>query len=89
MKHTWIPFSQSDVGFAICSSAGILTAVESFLTIKAGPDVSSFSQGNGTNVPCVCKIIVLIYVSLQLFTKWRKLFIYLITILHIAFYLHL
>lgn len=71
-NETHLDSSQSDVVFAICSSAGILTTVESFLTIKSGPDVSSFSQHLEQMLYVKQSSS---FVSLQLFTKWRKLFI--------------
>lgn len=48
-------------------------AVESFLTIKSGSDVSNFSQVNGINlIVQFCSLIFLIYVSLHSIMKWRN-----------------
>lgn len=67
-----LPVKES-VSFVICLSAGILTAVESFLTVKSGSDVSNFSQDNGISLILqFWSLTLLIYVSPHSLMKWRK-----------------
>lgn len=64
---------KESVSFVICLSAGILTAVESFLTVKSGSDVSNCCQDNGINLILqFCSLIFRIYVSLHSLMKWGK-----------------